>query len=211
MKKILLCSYWDHRKFLLKNAQDISLETAYLWGYVLDLKRTFVSLSVKISISIAEEKQIWLVIAASAYLDQILQLWRVHAGVIGQEVQFFCENGQLLLAFIRLLQSSEHRRPDDEVKHHQEEDGWYGFPPHDRGPGVALVIVRSIQHHWFGRERQARLGVVGGRLWVKKVRCGHWKKWRWPSEGQSQLEIALTVYWIWIIWLIKSQAVIEKC
>lgn len=60
---------------------------------------------------------------ASTYLDQSLQLSRVHAGVHGQEVQFFCQNCQLLGPLMWLLQCAEHGRANDEVQHHQEEDG----------------------------------------------------------------------------------------
>lgn len=113
------------------------------------------------------------VMDASTYLDQRLKLGRVHTGVHGQEVQFFCQNGQLLGTLMWLLQRAEHGRTDDEVKHHQEEDGWHSFPPHDCGPGFTLIIIWGVQHHRFGREWQARFAVVGGRFWVKKVRCSH--------------------------------------
>lgn len=62
-------------------------------------------------------------IDASTYLDQSLQLRGVYTGVHGQEVQFFCQNGQLLGTLMWLFQRAEHGRSNDEVKHHQEEDG----------------------------------------------------------------------------------------
>lgn len=91
----------------------------------------------------------------------------------GQEVQLFRQDGQLLRALVRLLQLAEHRRSDDEVQDHQEEDGRNRFPPHDCGPGVAVIVLWGGQDHRFGREGQARFGVMGGGFGVKKVRCGH--------------------------------------
>ncbi len=62
-------------------------------------------------------------VESSTYLDQILQLRRIYAGVHGQEFYFLFKNGHLLGTLMGLLQCFEHCRPNDEVKHHQEEDG----------------------------------------------------------------------------------------
>lgn len=113
----------------------------------------------------------------------------------GQEVQFLGQDGQFLGALVGLLQGPEHQGPDDEVQHHQKEDGRHRLPSHDGGPCVVLVLV-GIQPRWLCGEGQAGLGEVGCRLWVQKIRRGHcegrqvdcdWGRYK-PLDGSSLLQ-----------------------
>lgn len=124
------------------------------------------------------------------YLHQILQLWSVDAGMQVQELQLLRQDGEFLRVFLRLLQRSEHCGADDEVQHHQEEDGRHGFPPHDCGPSVALIL-RCVQNHGLCWEGQARLGVVGCSLWVQEVRCSHCE----DGGGECQSDHLYTQNW----------------
>ena len=107
------------------------------------------------------------------HLHKSLQLRGVYTGVVGQELQLLFQDGVLLGVLIRLLQGLEDSGADDQVEDHQEEDGGYSLPFHDRYQGVA--VVTRIQDDGLAGEGQAWLGVVSGWFGIQKIGCSHWK------------------------------------
>lgn len=105
------------------------------------------------------------------YLDELVQLSGVDAGVLGNERLLLDHDGGPLGDLVRLLQGFEHGGSDDQVEDDHQENRGDCLPFHNINGRVTLHP--GSKHGGFRGKREPRFGVLSGRFWIQQVRCRH--------------------------------------
>lgn len=109
--------------------------------------------------------------SGGCYLNEIVQLGGVDAGVLGYEGLFLDHNGGPLGNLLRLLQCLEHSGSNDQVEDDHQENRGDCLPFHNINGRVS--VHPGSKHGGFCGEGQPRFGVLSGRLGIQQVRGRH--------------------------------------